>query len=142
MVTQFGIHIKVRNIYKSLKFYRAFRLKPHFVYGDEAFRAKFRGIQTAPEDYRGVIFNMNGALFEIADGHIAVKHKIFRGQVKNSKISAMLHTKSVNTVVKICKKNGFEIAVNPRVFPWGTKEVAVRDPDGFILVFIEQLPKN
>ncbi|OGK30018.1 hypothetical protein A2W49_01430 [Candidatus Roizmanbacteria bacterium RIFCSPHIGHO2_12_41_18] len=142
MVTQFGIHIKVKDINRSLEFYRAFHLKPDFAYGDNTFRTKFREIQTAPEKYRGVIFNISGALLEIAEGHIAVKPKVFCETIKSSKISAMLHVKSVKTIVNICKERGFKIAAQPRVFPWGTKEVVVKDPDGFILVFIEKLSKN
>ena len=35
MTTQFGIHLKVKDINISWTFYRAFGLKPVFAYGDE-----------------------------------------------------------------------------------------------------------
>lgn len=139
MITQFGIHIKVKNMDKSLKFYLNFGLKPVFAYGQAPFLKKLGNIPTAPEKYRGVIFGIGEALFEIAENHIAVKKKVFKEIIRSSKISAMLYVPSVTKVVAICKKNAYEIVVEPRVFPWGTKEVVVRDPDGFILVFIEKI---
>ena len=139
MVSKFGIHIKVKNIRKSLRFYLAFGLKPKFAYGDEAFVRKLKGVPTAPEKYHGVIFNIGGGLFEIADGHTAVKQDVFQQTLQSSKVSSMLHVNSVEEVVKICRKNKFALVVEPKVFPWGTKEVVVKDPDGFILVFIERL---
>jgi|SRR3989344_7021039 len=142
MITQFGIHLKVKNINKSLVFYKAFGLEPVFAYGDKKFLKLFqKNIQTAPEKYRGVVFKIGETLFEIADGHMAVKNEVFQEKIISSKISAMLNVKSVQKIIEICKQHSFSIAAPPRIFPWGTKEVVVKDLDGFILVFIEKLIK-
>ena len=143
MTTKFGIHLKAKNIEDSLMFYKNFDFKEVFGYGDEKFLAKLsKSIPKAPEKYRGVVFEIGGALLEIADGHIAVKPEVFKETIGSSKISAMVHIDSVDEVVKISKKNNYKILVQPKVFPWGTREVVVRDPDGFVLVFIEKLKKN
>jgi hypothetical protein len=47
----------------------------------------------------------------------------------------MIDTDSVEKIVEICNKNDFEIAVEPKDYDWGTREVVLRDPDGFIIVF-------
>lgn len=139
MIAKFGIHLKVKDINKSLAFYKSFDLKPVFAYGNKVFLSQFKNIPTVTEKYRGVTFDVNGALIEIADGHLAIKLKVFQETIFSSKISAMLYVKSVNEVVKICNKNNYEIAVPIQEFPWGTKEVVVIDSDGFVLVFIERV---
>lgn len=142
MTTKFGIHHKVKNIEKSLKFYKDFGFKEVFGYGDIKFLAKLdKSIPKVLEKYNGAVFEIGGALLEIADGHIAVKPEVFRQKIESSKLSAMIHVDSVDHVVKVCGKNDYKILVAPKVFPWGTREVVIRDPDGFVLVFIEKLKK-
>lgn len=141
MVTRIGIHLKVKDIDKSYIFYKAFGFTPIFAYGREYWIQKvltdFPGTPNASEKYEGITFEVNNALFEVANGHIAVKPEVFQQEIHTSKVSATLDTGSVDDIVKICEKNSFEIAVGIKEYPWGTKEVVIRDPDGFILVFRE-----
>ena len=141
IITRFGIHLKVKDIYKSYSFYSKFNLKPIFCYGDERWLDTIKKtnpeVGSAPEKYNGVTFEISDALFEIADGHVAVKKEVFKNDIDSSKVSAMLDVQSVDGVVEICNENDFNIVVEPKSFPWGTKEVVVKDPDGFILVFRE-----
>jgi len=142
MITKFGIHLKVQNINKSFKFYNSFGLKPCFAYGRKKFISKFKNkIPTVSENYNGIVFDISGSLLEIADGHIAVKQGIFKENIKSSKISAMIYVSSIRWVLNICNKNKYKISVLPKTYPWGTKEMVIKDPDGFVLVFIEKLSK-
>lgn len=135
---KFGVHIKVTNIKKSYKFYKALGFKEVFAYGPKEFIKQFKNIPSAPENYRGVTFEVGTSLLEIGDGHLAVKPETFTEKIKSSKISAMLQVESIDPILKICQGNNIKIAVEPREFPWGTKEVVLKDPDGFVLVFIEK----
>lgn len=135
-----GIHVKCQSIEKSLVFYRELGFTPVFAYGSAEFTQQFT-CPTAPENYSGVTFEIGGGLFEIADGHIAVKSEVFKEHIGSSKISAMFDVASVDDLIEVCRKNDIQIAVAPRVFPWGTKEVVLIDPDGFVLVFREVLKK-
>lgn len=137
MISQFGIHLKVTDFKKSLFFYKKLGFKEFFAYGGKKFLESFgNSIPTAPEKYNGVVFKINNTLFEIADGHIAVKPEVFKQKIESSKISAMIQVGSLYEIIKICKKNRFKIAVQPRIFPWGTREMVIKDPDGFVLVFM------
>lgn len=137
--TKFGIHIKVKNFDKSLRFYLSFGFKPIFAYGPKSFVDGFAVIGTAPEKYRGITFAIGDALLEIGEDHIAIKPDVFKEEIKSSKVSAMIDVESVAEVRLICEKNNFEIAKNEVDYPWGTRELVVRDPDGFILVFREKI---
>jgi catechol 2,3-dioxygenase-like lactoylglutathione lyase family enzyme len=137
--TKIGVHIKCQSIEKSLQFYLALGFNPVFAYGSDEFRAQF-SFPTAPEKYQGVSFAIGDALFEIADGHVAVKPEVFGQSVSSSKVSAYFDIASVDQFVTTCRQNNINILVEPRIFPWGTREVVVKDPDGFILVFREVLP--
>lgn len=140
MITQFGIHLKVKDITKSYEFYKSFGLNPVFAYGNNHFLKKFKpSIPTVSEKYNGVSFDINGAIFEIADGHVAVKAEVFQKTIDSSKVSAMLTVPSVQKVIQACKLHNYSIAVPPQKFPWGTKEIVIKDPDGFVLVFVEKL---
>jgi uncharacterized glyoxalase superfamily protein PhnB len=70
---------------------------------------------------------------------MAVKPGVFREHISSSKVSAMIYVSSVDTLVKRTQENGIGIAVPVREFPWGTREVVIKDPDGFVLVFIEKI---
>lgn len=140
MINRFGIHLKVKDINKSYDFYKALGFKAIFTYGSKESVEKvvkdFPGVGSAPEKYNGITFDINGSLFEIADGHLAVKPEVFKQGISSSKVSAMIDG-DVDEIVRVAMENNFEIAVQPREFPWGTREVVLRDPDGFILVFRE-----
>lgn len=142
-ITGLGLHVKVANIAKSREFYESLGFKPVFAYGDEEFRSTLpKGMPSAPEKYRGMAFKLFGdpdskypvAELEIAEGHLAVKHKeVFREKIKSEKLTAMVRVKSIvplfgNPLVKI----KFPI----RKYYWNTIEAAFRDPDGFVLIFI------
>lgn len=141
MINRFGIHIKVKDIEKSLNFYTTFGLNPIFAYGRENWIKKlterYPTLAHANEKYEGITFEIGNSLLEIANGHIAVKPEVFKEDIQSSKVSAMIDTDSVDNILEICKKNNFEIAKDITEYPWGTREVVVKDPDGFILVFRE-----
>ena len=138
--TQFGIHLKVSDISKSLEFYQSLGFIPVFSYGIDSFLAKIEdSVGKAPETYNGVVFAVDNALFEIADGHMAVKPEVFEKHISSSKISAMVYVESIHAVVENCSRHNIPLLVEPKEFPWGTKEVVIKDPDGFILVFIQRI---
>jgi len=139
LYTKFGVHIKVQNIRSSLKYYTALQFNPVFAYGDKKFLKHFNTIPTAPEKYNGIVFDIGNSTLEIADGHLAVKPEVFKKTITNSKISAMIQVRSLSNIEKLCKKNKIEITVPRRKFPWGTTELVLKDPDGLVLVFIENL---
>jgi catechol 2,3-dioxygenase-like lactoylglutathione lyase family enzyme len=132
-----GTHLKVADVEKSREFYEGFGFKPVFGYGDDEFRANLEklGVSTAPEKYRGVVYEIGDAKipFEIADGHIAVKDKAcFKEVIKSPKVSAMVKVKSLIPILE----KGVELSFPIRKYYWGSIELALRDPDGFVLVFI------
>lgn len=49
----------------------------------------------------------------------------------------MFDVDSLDKLIKICEENNIEITVPPKKFPWGTIEMVIKDPDGFVLVFRE-----
>ncbi len=134
---KFGIHIKTKDFDSSLNFYLKFGFQPIFAYGNDEYLKQFNDIGTAPEKYRGVTFEIGNALLELGEDHIAIKKEVFKEEVKSSKVSAMLDVDSLKEIRKICEENNFEIAKSEVTYSWGTKELVVRDPDGFILVFRE-----
>ena len=145
MINKFGVHIKVKDIEKSYHFYKQFNIKPVFTYGRSYWLEKvledYPNLAHADEKYEGITFEVGNSLLEIANGHIAVKPEIFKQDITSSKVSAMLDVNSIEEIVDICSKNSFEIAKEPTDYYWGTREVVVKDPDGFILVFRAALPK-
>lgn len=135
-VTGLGTHLKVSNIERSRKFYESLGFKPVFAYGDDAFRASLpKDLPSAPEKYRGMTFQIGeNAKFEIADGHIAVKDKsAFSEVIKSPKVSAMIN---VESVVPLFSNSLVKIKFPVRHYYWGSIEVALRDPDGYVLIFI------
>jgi len=135
-INALGVHIKVADIEKSRKFYESLGFKPVFAYGDDKFRASLpEGVPSAPERYRGMSFKIGeNAELEIADGHIAVKdNSVFKEVIKTPKISAMVRVKSV---VPLFSNPLVKIKFPVRHYYWNSIEVAFRDPDGFVLVFI------
>jgi len=143
MINQFGIHVKVKNFESSYQFYRRLGFKPVFAYGKVSFLSKLeKQIPRVNEIYNGVTFQIGNALFEIADGHMAVKKKVFKKNIDNSKISAMIQVSSLKSIMNVCNKYNYPIAVQPKIYPWGTQELVIKDPDGFVLVFIEKIKKH
>ena len=127
MINGAGVHIKVNNFEKSLKFYTSLGFIKVFEYGPG---------KSVEEKYHGAVFEHGEFKFEIADGHRAVKPEVFNEQVKSSKISLMLYVGSLEEIIKKCEKNKINIVVPPRHYYWGTLELVIKDPDGVVLVFI------
>ncbi|HUD07347.1 MAG TPA: VOC family protein [Candidatus Saccharimonadales bacterium] len=133
--TDLGIHIKVKDIVKSREFYEGLGFVPVFGYGDDAFRATLPdGCGSASERYHGVTYNLTEtSQLEIADGHIAVKPETFGEEIASAKISGMVKVKSLLPLVDKLKSY---MKYPVKKYYWGTIEIAVRDPDGFVLIFI------
>lgn len=132
-MTQLGIHIKVRDFKKSERFYSLLGFKKIFEYGPE---------KEIKEDYSGAVFEVGGGLIEVANGHRAVSEEVFQEPILNSKTSLMVKVSRLSPLLKKCKNNGIKIAVAPRHYYWGTIEFVVKDPDGFVIVFICPYSKN
>jgi len=136
IVTGMGVHIKVRSIAESRRFYEDFlELTPVFAYGDEEFlKTVPSGVPTSPERYLGITYEIpGGAKIEIAEGHIAVKDcDVFANKIESPKVSAMIN---VSSLVPLLEKG---VLGNKPVthYYWGTLEAVVRDPDGWVVVLI------
>lgn len=131
-----GTHIKVADIEKSREFYESLGFKPVFGYGDVNFTDSLpEGVGSAPEKYRGMTFEISDSSnLEIAEGHIAVNDQdIFKTKISTPKVSAMVKVKSL---VPLFTNKLVDIKFPVRKYYWGTIEVAFRDPDGYVLVFI------
>jgi len=133
--TGIGVHVKVRDIEASRHFYEDLGFVPAFGYGDESFRATLpEGCPSAPERYRGVTYKLcDNAELEIAEGHVAVRPEVFREEILSPKVSGIIRVRSVMPVIEQLS-NVIKFPV--RKYYWGSIEVAVRDPDGFVLIFI------
>jgi len=134
IIKKIGTHLKVSDFKKSRAFYEALGFQPIFEYGPGLTLTD----RTAPEKYRGVTFATDDgtALFEIADGHVAIKPEVFKERIASSKVSLMVHVPSVEEIIDRARKAGIPLAKEPVNYHWGTTEIVIRDPDGFILVFI------
>lgn len=134
IIKKIGTHVKVSDFKKSRAFYEALGFQPIFEYGP--------GLEltdkTAPEKYSGVTFATDDgtALFEIADGHVAVKPEVFKERITSSKVSLMVRVGSLEEIMERAEKAGISLAKEPVNYHWGTTEIVIRDPDGFILVFV------
>lgn len=135
--TGIGIHVKVADIEASRRFYDSLGMQVVFGYGDDEFRASLpEGCGSAPERYRGLTYQLTEDVnYEIAEGHIAVKRETFQEVITSAKISAMVRVKSL---VPLLENSAINIKFPVRRYYWGTIEAALRDPDGFVLVFIAQ----
>lgn len=138
-----GIHIKVANFERSKRFYEDLGLKKVFEYGPKKILQKDEhGIVSVPEDYNGVTFQYGDFKLEVADDHRAVKSAVFKEKIPSSKVSIMIYVEKISEVVEQCKKTNIPLAVGPRHYYWGTLEVVVKDPDGFVIVFIAPYTKE
>ena len=126
MIKSIGVHIKVRDFEKSVGFYKALGFRSVFEYGPS---------KDVVEDYSGMVFDVGGAMLEIADGHRAVKPEVFKETVLSSKISLMIEVESLKNILEDCSKAYIDIAVQPRHYYWGKLELVIKDPDGTVLVF-------
>ncbi len=127
MINSIGIHLKVANFQKSLKFYQTLGFKKVFEYGPN---------KKIKEAYSGAVFEHGGCKLEIADGHRAVKPTVFQQPITSAKVSLMISVNSLKGIISRAKKAHLPIAVNTRHYYWGTLELVIKDPDGLVLVFI------
>ena len=132
-ITGIGIHIKVKDFAKSVKFYSSLGFTKVFEYGPE---------KEVKEIYSGMVFGIGNGRLEIANGHRAVKPEVFKETVPSSKISLMINVDNVHDLLEICKQNKIDVAVGPRHYYWNTIEVVLIDPDGMRLVFIAPYTKE
>jgi len=140
-----GLHIKVKDITASRKFYEdLLDLVPVFGYGDAEFRSTLPaaipsvmndGFPGAPERYRGVTYEPAPQCpIEIAEGHIGVPNQaVFREPITSPKVSAMMR---VASLLPLVREKGLRPVFPIRHYYWGTIEIAIKDPDGFVLVII------
>lgn len=71
---------------------------------------------------------------ELADSHPAVPERsVFEADIEGPKISAMVH---VQSLVPLIVDRGVRPSYPLRVYPWGSVEAALKDPDGFVVVVI------
>jgi catechol 2,3-dioxygenase-like lactoylglutathione lyase family enzyme len=126
MIKTMGVHIKTKDFEKSKRFYEALGFRKVFEYGEGT---------SVPEDYSGIVFDVGGAMLELANGHRAVKQEVFDEKVNSSKISLMIEVEKLSAVIEVCNKEHIDIAVEPRHYYWGKLEMVLKDPDGVVLVF-------
>ena len=134
----FGTHIKVSDIARSRAFYESLGLKPAFAMGTEEYRSTLpEEVESVPERYNGIVYQISDtATLEIADGHCGVKNQgVFDENIHSEKVSAMI---KVDSLVDLFQNEQLTISFPVRQYYWGTIEVALRDPDGYVLVFIAQ----
>ena len=118
-ITALGVHIKVADLTRSQAIYENFG---------------FRQLGAFPD---GVIYGVGGvALLELNASHPAVAAEIFQSHITTAKTSLMVRVPSLVPILMAAERAGISIAVPPRRFPWKTIELVVRDPDGFVVVFI------
>ncbi|MGI8913962.1 MAG: VOC family protein [Chloroflexota bacterium] len=118
-ITALGVNIKVADLVRSQAFYEAV------------------GFQLIATFTGGVIYGVGGvALLELNAHHPTVAAEVFQTRITTAKTSLMVHVPSLLPVLTAAEQAGIPLAVPPRRFPWKTIEVVVRDPDGFVVVFI------
>lgn len=143
-ITGLGINVKVRDIQASRRFYESLGFVPVFAYGDEQFLATLpAGTPSAPSKKpKGIHYSLYGdadrkyvvAELELVADHIVLKNNTsFSEVITSPKLSAMIH---VQTLLPIITNENVDITFPIRKYYWGSIEVALRDPDGFVLVFI------
>ncbi len=122
-----GVHIKVKDFRRSFNFYKRLGFKTVFEYGPD---------KKIKEDYSGAVFKLGGSTLEIADGHRAVKDRVFNEDILSSKISLMVKVGSLSSILESVKTQNIPLAVEPRHYYWGTLEFVIKDPDGMVIVFV------
>ena len=119
VITALGINLKVADLVRSQAFYEAI------------------GFQQLGAFEGGVIYGVGGVtLLELNASHPAVAAEVFPSRITTAKTSLMVHVPSLLPVLAAAERAHIPLAVPPRRFPWKTIEVVVRDPDGFVVVFI------
>lgn len=128
-ISKLGINLKVKDFEKSKAFYDTFGFKKLFEFGPNV---------EEKSKFRGLFYDVGSTLFEISEGHLAVKPEVFEVPVQNSKVSLMVYVDSLVQILNICEEHDIEISVKPREFPWGQIGVVIKDPDDFVVVFLSE----
>jgi catechol 2,3-dioxygenase-like lactoylglutathione lyase family enzyme len=128
-ISKLGVHIKVSDIARSRDFYQALGFKKVFEYGPGT---------AVPENYSGTTYGVgDAALLEIADGHVGIEDKsVFRTPITSPKTSLMVNVDSLIPVLQSARAAGISHSGKATWYHWNTIETIIRDPDGFVLVFI------
>jgi catechol 2,3-dioxygenase-like lactoylglutathione lyase family enzyme len=135
-IKKIGTHIKVSNFAESRAFYLALGFQPLYEYAPTREVTATSG----PEEGSLIIFATEDgtALLEIGDSHPAIKPEVFKERVLSSKVSLMVHVETLEEIIERAEKAKIAIAKAPVNFEWGTTELVIQDPDGFVVVFITQ----
>ena len=64
-----------------------------------------------------------------------------QAEPKGSGLYIYVGVKDINGYYKMLLEKGIKTSSEPRDWPWGNREFALRDPDGYKLVFYEELKK-
>ena len=128
-ISHLGVNLKVRDYEKSRAFYDALGFRKLFEFGPEA---------KEHSKFRGTFYQVGNALLEVSEGHMAVRPEVFAAPVESSKVSLMVYVESLVPILDILEAQRVAISVRPRQFPWGQIGVAVKDPDGFVIVFLSE----
>ncbi len=141
-----GTHLKVADLQRSLEFYESIGFEPTFAFGDQTWLARFPGLELGKtklpyQYYRGVELRVPGhhewTRIELGEGHPSVRKEVFKERIPSPKVSWMLKVKSLLPLLQNRLVTG-ALKFPIRRYAWSAIEVAVRDPDGFVLVFIFQ----
>lgn len=135
-IKKIGTHIKVSNFTESRAFYLALGFQPIWESAPDLEQTSTSG----PEEGSLVIFATEDgtALLEIGDSHPAINPEVFKERVPSSKVSLMVHVSSLEEIIDRAEQAKIAITRQPVNFEWGTTELVMRDPDGFVVVFIAQ----
>ncbi len=135
-IKKIGTHIKVSNFTESRAFYLALGFQPIWESAPDLEQTSTSG----PEEGSLVIFATEDgtALLEIGDSHPAINPEVFKERVPSSKVSLMVHVSSLEEIIDRAERAKIAITRQPVNFEWGTTELVMRDPDGFVVVFIAQ----
>lgn len=128
-LSHIGVNLKVRDFDKSKAFYDACGFKKVLEFGP--------GLEEQSK-FRGLFYEVGGTLFEVSEGHMAVKPEVFEKPFQDSKASLMVYVESLVPILDICENHAIPISVEPRWFPWGQIGVVVKDPDEFVVVFLSE----
>lgn len=143
--TGVGVHLKARDLAASRRFYEGLLgMTPARASGNPNFRrtlasalppSREDGLPGSPDRWNSISYRpCPNTEIELADSHPAVSDRsVFEAAIDGPKISAMLH---VESLVPLIVDRKAELGYPVRIYPWGSVEAAVKDPDGFVVVLI------
>lgn len=110
----------VSDLQKSTKFYKdlGFKIKGHDYFAD----AKLDSFVLTLVDEKKAHFKHSSGL-----------------KNKGAGVYIYLDVDNVNSVFEKLKREGFIPSSEPRNWPWGNREFALRDPDRYVLIFSQKI---